>query len=71
MMTNQEHDSLWMAAFSSIPNTANCVAVMANSLRRSNALTAIKELYELGEMSKELYIDTLTKILLSEGFEAK
>ena len=71
MMTNKQHDDLWMAAFEVVPSMAQSLRYnerISASLRKANALTIAKELYSIGEMSKEEYKDTLVMLLKSEGF---
>lgn len=63
LLTNGEHDSLWRNAF------GNYIPMIGNSLRRSNAIECIKELYRLGLYSKKEYAKGLSQILESEKFE--
>lgn len=62
MMTNKQHDDLWMGAFEKIPT-------ISNSLRRTNGLTVAKELYKLGKISEEDYIQALVYLGEIEGFK--
>ena len=71
MMTNKQHDDLWMAAFEVVPSMATSLRYIEKasaSLRKANALTIAKELYSIGEMTKEEYANTLLMLLESEGF---
>ena len=71
MMTNKQHDDLWMAAFEVVPSMATSlrhIEKASASLRKANALTIAKELYSIGEMDKEEYVSTLLMLLKSEGF---
>ena len=57
-----EHDVLWRALFK------EHVPQIADSLRRSNAIECIKELYSAGALTTDDYIASLKSILKSEGF---
>ena len=61
MLTNGQHDDLWIGAFSKIP-------VISDSLRRANGLTIAKELYSLGELTRDQYVGVLHELAHNEGF---
>ena len=61
MLTNGQRDNLWIEAFSKI-------AAMSDSLRRANGLTIAKELYSLGELTRDQYVGVLHELAHNEGF---
>lgn len=62
ILTNGEHDTLWKAAFQSH------IPTIADSLRRANALTCAKELYELEIYTKSEYAYILNDIMKLSNF---
>lgn len=66
-MTNGEHDNAWMRASEALPNINNNLKENNNHLRIANALAICKELYNIGEMTKDEYIDGLNKMLTTTG----
>ena len=60
-MTNGEHN-MWLGdALRSIPTIGKAIAI-------NNGITIAKELYELGELTKEDYIKSLKNMCHSCGF---
>lgn len=64
MLTNGEHDRLWIGMAQAQPN-------IVKALDRANAIACIKELYSLGEMSKEDYTKSLISIMNQCGYYEK
>jgi uncharacterized membrane protein len=64
MLTNGEHDRLWRNMVVSIPD-------IRKALDRANAIACIKELYSIGEISKEDYSKSLISIMGSAGYYEK
>lgn len=69
MMTNKQHDDLWMSAFGAIPGAANSLVSVAMSLRRANAITILKEMRAIGVISNDEYAEDLRQLLKNEGFQ--
>lgn len=59
-MTNGEHDSLWIDGARALP-------IIANQLRVTNGIAICKELYNIGELSKEDYVASLNNMMKSSG----
>lgn len=61
-ITNGEHNNLMHNAYYAID-------VISRSLRRANALEALKQIHDVGEITEECYKKALVDILKDEGFE--
>jgi hypothetical protein len=61
MMTVGQHDELWMAGAKALPG-------INIALDTANLIACAKELYALGEITKEGYIDLMTKLLERSGY---
>lgn len=64
MLTNGEHDRLWVYGAKSLPG-------IEKALNRANAIACIKELYSIGEMTKEDYTKSLMNLVESSGYSCK
>ena len=64
MLTVGEHDRLWIAGAKSLPS-------IENSLRIANAISCVKELHTLGEISDSEYKTMLLTFIKGEGFKIK
>lgn len=65
MMTNKQHDDAWLDVMTrQIPE-------IKKQLQIRNAVEIAKELHALGEMSDEVYIVTMKKMLNGAGFTAR
>ena len=64
MMTNGQHDELWMNGAASLPK-------IESDLRFANMIACLKALYEIGEISKEEYMKSLEEILALSGVKLK
>lgn len=63
MLTNEEHDSLWRDVFGEhIPNVDVYLKAIANDNRKHLLLEIVKEQYELGDISKTEYSNTLKRL---------
>jgi len=68
-LTNGLHDELWIKGARSLIeidrhlNNANVIA------RNANSVECLKELYAIGEVTKENYTQLLCKILNDSGFK--
>lgn len=64
-MTNKEHDDAWLDVMTrQIPE-------IKKQLQIRNAIEIVKELHALGEMSDEVYINSMIKFLNGAGFTAR
>lgn len=61
-LTNGLHDELWIKGARALPD-------VENSLRVANAISCVKELYALGEISKDDYKETLIGLLKESGYK--
>ena len=61
-VTTGEHNDL-------MHNAYYAVEVISDSLRRANALAALKEIYAVGKITDDVYTNELLTIMRSEGFE--
>lgn len=52
----------------SLNQAANQVPKLIQTMRHANAIVCIKELYSIGELSKEDYGESLRNLLKADGF---
>lgn len=71
MLTVKEHDDLWKSAARSITNIDTDLSNIKLKLNLLNAREIAKEMYNLGEISKQDYIDCLKYLWNSEGIFGK
>lgn len=71
MLTNEEHDVLWRSAATSISDLHSDLAIVAKANCQRAAVEAMKELYTLGEVTKEGYVHGLKLILRNCGYEVE
>ena len=64
MMTNGQHDELWM-------NGAEALPKIESALRYANMIACLKALYDADEMTKEVYTKSLKEMVRKSGFEIK
>jgi len=62
MMTNKQHDDLWIAGAEALP-------AIHQNLRRANAIACFKELYTIGALSGDDYKKALLQMLNLIGYE--
>ena len=62
IMTNGEHTKLLKEQLESAPK-------VAKALNYANALVAVKELYNMGEMTADTYKEFMMEILSESGFK--
>jgi hypothetical protein len=60
-MTNGQHDELWAKGAKSLPR-------IETALRTANAIACLKEIFMLGEMSKEEYVESLKYLINQSGY---
>lgn len=61
MLTNGEHDRLWVEGAESLPR-------IEKALNRANVIACIKELYSIGEITKEEYTKSLMNLIENSGY---
>lgn len=64
MMTNRQHDELFIGAYSAVPN-------IEKHLANANALAAAKELHSKGVITDQDYKEFLASILGQSGYRIK
>lgn len=63
LLSNGEHDGLWRDVMGEqVPNGVAYLKAMANDNRKRLLLEIVKEQYELGDISKDEYSNTLKRL---------
>lgn len=52
----------------SLSQVANQIPNLIKTMRNANAIVCIKELYRIGEMTKDEYSESLCNLLKNDGF---
>ena len=68
MMTVGEHDLLWKTGAQSIIDSEKQLNDIRLSLKRRNAIEALKELHNIGAVTDEDYKNYLIELITNEGF---
>ena len=68
MMTVEEHNLLWRKGARSIIDSEKQLNDIRLSLKRRNAIEALKELHNIGAVTDEDYKNYLIELITNEGF---